>query len=156
MRIQVLFGSQSDERIFNPLVDFLSPLGEVKMTVASTHRDPLKVKEIVTSDEADVYVAGAGLADHLPGVVASLTKKSVFGVAVNGAFGGLDAFLSIVQMPKDIPVMCVTENNIADVYTFLKKISEADTTTLRLNWNRTAKDSYVDEALQMKLKKIKA
>lgn len=148
MKIQVLFGSQNDARVFNPLVDFLSPLGDVKMTVASAHRDPLKVKEIVTSDQADVYVAGAGLAAHLPGVVASLTSKSVFGVAVNGAFGGLDAFLSIVQMPKDIPVMCITENNIADIYTFLKKVARINGDKIYLNWNKNTPDPVVIEAIQ--------
>ncbi|HWU43284.1 MAG TPA: AIR carboxylase family protein, partial [Bdellovibrio sp.] len=92
MKIQVIFGSQSDERVYGPLCRALESVGEVKMEVASAHRHPERVRELVTTSDADVFVAGAGLAAHLPGVVASLTKKPVFGVAVNGAFAGMDAF----------------------------------------------------------------
>lgn len=148
MNIQVLFGSQNDERVFKPLVDSLNPLGAVHMKVASAHRDPALVKQIVTSDEADVFVAGAGLAAHLPGVVASLTKKCVYGVAVNGAFGGLDAFLAIVQMPKDIPVMCVTENNLNQISAYLKRVENFDFKNLHLNWNHEVKNDLVAEAIQ--------
>lgn len=147
MRVQVLFGSASDEKVFNPLVDSLHPLGEVQMNVASAHRDPQLVREIVTSDKADVFIAGAGLAAHLPGVVASLTKKSVFGVAVNGAFGGLDAFLSIAQMPKDIPVMAVTENNLGHISKFLQRLPSLDFKTIRLNWDHQIENALVTEAI---------
>lgn len=147
MKIQILFGSQNDERVFNPLVESLNSLAEVTMTVASAHRHPSKVRDIVVSDQADLFIAGAGLAAHLPGVVASLTSKCVFGIAVNGAFAGLDAFLSIAQMPKDIPVMGLTENNILDLAPFLKKIMAMNFEVLHLNWNRENSDPMFKEAL---------
>lgn len=146
MKIQILFGSQNDERVFNPLVESLKPLADVTMTVASAHRHPSKVRDIVTTDQADLFIAGAGLAAHLPGVVASLTSKCVFGISVNGAFGGLDAFLSIVQMPKDIPVMAVTENNILNIAQFLKKLPQIDFENIHLNWNREIDQSITAEA----------
>lgn len=135
MKIQVLFGSQSDERVYGPLCRSLEEVGSVRMEVASAHRHPARVRELVGSSEADVFVAGAGLAAHLPGVVASLTSKPVFGVAVNGAFGGLDAFLSIAQMPKDIPVMAVMEDHAMQIASFLKRVSRWNRNTLRLSWN---------------------
>lgn len=134
MKIQVLFGSQNDERVFGPLCHQLEKVGEVKFDVASAHRHPDKVREIMTTSPADVFVAGAGLAAHLPGVVASLTKKPVFGVAVNGAFSGLDSFLSIAQMPKDIPVMAVMESHCQQIAEFLTRPHKA-TRSLKLSWN---------------------
>lgn len=141
MKIQVLFGSANDERVYGPLCRSLEKCGTVKMEVASAHRDPDRVHEIVRGGSADLFVAGAGLAAHLPGVVASLTSKPVIGVAVNGAFAGLDAFLSIVQMPRGIPVMAVTEENIlsiADIVNSWKGLSE---NKIYLHWNRNL-ESY--------------
>ncbi|QDK38838.1 AIR carboxylase family protein [Bdellovibrio sp. NC01] len=135
MKIQVIFGSQSDERVYGPLCRSLESLGEVKMEVASAHRNPERVRELVTTSDADVFVTGAGLAAHLPGVVASLTKKPVFGVAVNGAFAGMDAFLSIAQMPKDIPVAGVMENQIEQIGAYLKRANKFDKGTLKISWN---------------------
>lgn len=137
MKIQVLFGSQSDERVYGPMCTSLERVAEIKMDVASAHRHPVKVREIMTTSEANLFIAGAGLAAHLPGVVASLTAKPVVGIAVNGAFGGLDAFMSVVQMPKDIPVMCVTENQVAALPAYLEKIKSWKTeAALKIHWNK--------------------
>lgn len=135
MKIQVLFGSQSDERVYGPLCRTLESLGEVKMDVASAHRHPEKVRQIMTTSEAQVFIAGAGLAAHLPGVVASLTQKPVIGVAVNGAFSGFDAFMSIAQMPKDIPVMAVMETHCQDIKNILEMVKSWDKGSLKLTWN---------------------
>ncbi len=135
MKIQVIFGSQSDERVYGPLCRSLETVGDVKMEVASAHRHPDRVRELVRNSDADVFVAGAGLAAHLPGVVASLTKKPVFGVAVNGAFAGMDAFLSIAQMPKDIPVAGVMENQADKIAGFLNRAKNFNRNKLRLSWN---------------------
>lgn len=141
MKIQVLFGSANDERVYGPLCRSLEKCGEVKMEVASAHRDPQKVHDIVTTCKADVFVAGAGLAAHLPGVVASLTDQPVFGVAVNGAFAGLDSFLSIVQMPRGVPVMAVTEENAGTIADYLLQISQIPRDKMHLHWNRSL-ESY--------------
>jgi 5-(carboxyamino)imidazole ribonucleotide mutase len=149
MKIQVLFGSASDERIYGPLCRSLEKVGVVKMEVASAHRNPDRVREVVKTCGADVFVAGAGLAAHLPGVVASLTEKPVFGVAVNGAFAGLDAFLSIAQMPKGVPVMAVLEekaNSIADLILGWKALSQDK---ILLHWNKNLEDySPIHQAIE--------
>lgn len=140
MKIQVLFGSTSDERVYGPLCQSLEKCGSVQMEVASAHRHPERVREIVTTCGADIFVAGAGLAAHLPGVVASLTSKPVFGVSVNGAFSGLDAFLSVVQMPKGIPVMCVTEENANRISDFIIRWKKFPQDKILLHWNQEAED----------------
>jgi len=82
-----------------------------EMKVASAHRSPERTKEVVTEAERDgaaVFIAAAGMAAHLPGVVASFTTKPVIGVPLSGsALQGFDALLAIVQMPPGIPVATV-------------------------------------------------
>lgn len=141
MKIQVLFGSASDERVYGPLCRSLEKCGTVNMEVASAHRNPERVREIVTTCGADVFVAGAGLAAHLPGVVASLTQKPVFGISVNGAFAGLDAFLSVVQMPKGVPVACVTEENANSIADLLIRWKTLPGDKIHMHWNKNL-ESY--------------
>ncbi|MCJ7817999.1 MAG: phosphoribosylformylglycinamidine cyclo-ligase, partial [Candidatus Thorarchaeota archaeon] len=78
---------------------------------ASAHREPDRVRAIVTNSDAKVMIAIAGLAAALPGVVASYTNKPVIGVPVKVALDGLDALLSIMQMPKGVPVATVGIDN---------------------------------------------
>jgi len=82
-----------------------------EMKVASAHRSPERTKQVIADAERDgaaVFIAGAGMAAHLPGVVASLTTKPVIGVPLGGgALQGLDALLAVVQMPPGIPVATV-------------------------------------------------
>ncbi len=82
-----------------------------EMKVSSAHRSPERTHEIITQAERDgaaVFIAGAGMAAHLPGVVASFTTKPVIGVPLAGsALQGFDALLAIVQMPPGIPVATV-------------------------------------------------
>ena len=74
--------------------------------MASAHRTPARVEELVKGSSADVFIAIAGLSAALPGVVASFTVKPVVGVPVSGAVN-MDALLSVVQMPPGIPVAAV-------------------------------------------------
>ncbi len=148
MKIQVLFGSNSDERIYGPLCSALESGADVKMEVASAHRHPARVHEVVTTCGANVFVAGAGLAAHLPGVVASLTAKPVVGIAVNGAFGGLDAFLSIVQMPKGVPVMAITEENTLSLPQIIHRWKELPKDKIYLHWNKSAETMPLQKALE--------
>lgn len=87
---------------------------EYKAYVLSAHRVPEKLSEVIKSLENDGFeciIAGAGLAAHLPGVIASQTTLPVIGVPINAAIDGLDSLFSIVQMPKNIPVATVGINN---------------------------------------------
>ncbi|GHU75134.1 N5-carboxyaminoimidazole ribonucleotide mutase [Spirochaetia bacterium] len=91
---------------------------EFSAHVVSAHRLPELLRETVEtleSDGVEVIIAGAGLAAHLPGVIASLTQLPVIGVPISsGGLGGLDALLSIVQMPRPIPVATVGVDNAAN------------------------------------------
>ncbi|HEV7921107.1 MAG TPA: 5-(carboxyamino)imidazole ribonucleotide mutase [Thermoanaerobaculia bacterium] len=108
----IVMGSDSDAEVMSQAASALDEL-EVpyEMHVASAHRTPERTKQLI--EEADgngaaVFIAGAGVAAHLPGVVASFTTKPVIGVPLAaGALQGFDALLAIVQMPPGIPVATV-------------------------------------------------
>ncbi len=110
-RVLILSGSKSDEDTANQVMDVLNAFGvPCRYEVASAHRNPDKVETLVKESTADVFIAIAGLSAALPGVVASRTTKPVIGIPVNaqnGAMGGMDALLSIAQMPPNVPVACV-------------------------------------------------
>lgn len=113
MKTLVIFGSKSDEKTYNEIATSLKEKGiEYELRVASAHKTPDLVRQIL-QNEYDVIVAGAGLAAHLPGVVAAEKIVPVLGVACPGAYNGLDAFLSIIQMPPGIPVLQVNAENVA-------------------------------------------
>ena len=108
----VVTGSASDL----PEIEKLKPLLERfglshRIEVASAHRQPARLHRILAEAEqggTEVFIAAAGMAAHLPGVVASLTDKPVIGVPLaSGPLAGFDALLSIVQMPPGVPVATV-------------------------------------------------
>ena len=115
MKVAIFFGSKSDTEIMRGAANCLKEFGiEYKAFVLSAHRVPVKLEETLREVEeqgCQVVIAGAGLAAHLPGVIASQTTMPVIGVPCKGAIEGLDALFSIVQMPKSIPVATVGINN---------------------------------------------
>lgn len=108
-------GSKSDTDVMKGAANALKEFGvDYKAYILSAHRVPEKLAETIEKIEKDgceVIIAGAGLAAHLPGVIASQTTLPVIGVPVKAAVEGMDALLSIVQMPKSIPVATVGINN---------------------------------------------
>ena len=105
-------GSDSDAEVMRQACAALDEAGVAyEMKVASAHRSPERTKQVINDAERDgaaVFIAGAGMAAHLPGVVASFTTKPVIGVPLAGsALQGLDALLAVVQMPPGIPVATV-------------------------------------------------
>ncbi len=115
IEVHVIAGSKSDQRIVEKTTAVLDEHGiKYAVAYASAHIDPDKVKEIAITSSAKVFICIAGLAAALPGVVASHTTKPVIGVPVNAALGGLDSLLSIVQMPKGVPVATVGIDNGAN------------------------------------------
>ena len=115
MQVGIFFGSKSDTEVMRGSANALKEFGiEYKAFVLSAHRVPEKLEETLEEIEAQgcqVIIAGAGLAAHLPGVIASKTILPVIGVPVKAALEGVDALYSIVQMPKSIPVATVGINN---------------------------------------------
>jgi 5-(carboxyamino)imidazole ribonucleotide mutase len=107
--VSILMGSKSDLDVMQPARDALAELGvEHEVRVLSAHRTPDALFAYLADAEArgvEVFIAGAGGAAHLPGVVAAKTIRPVLGVPIpSGHLLGLDALLAIVQMPKGIPV----------------------------------------------------
>ena len=112
--VGIVMGSASDKVVMEHAVETLRGLGVgSEMRVLSAHRTPEALREWVIDAErrgVRVFIAGAGAAAALPGVVASITARPVIGVpliAPNAVANGLDALLSIVQMPRGIPVATV-------------------------------------------------
>ncbi|MCP1661602.1 MAG: 5-(carboxyamino)imidazole ribonucleotide mutase [Methanocalculus sp. MSAO_Arc1] len=107
--VAVIAGSQSDEAIIRKVCATLEEYGiTYDHQVISAHRDPEKLGEYIKASDARLFIGIAGMSAALPGVIASKTKKPVIGVPVSGkVMGGLDALLSIAQMPKGVPVACV-------------------------------------------------
>ena len=104
MKIQIIMGSKSDMPIAEKAEKILKEFTvDYKIDVASAHRTPDRVKELVEKNDADVFIGIAGLAAALPGSIAAHTTKPVIGVPVSGKVN-LDSILSIIQMPPGIPV----------------------------------------------------
>lgn len=111
-RVLILSGSESDKPVVDKIVQVLNAFGiALRYEVASAHRNPEKVDNLVKTSTADVFIAVAGMSAALPGVVAARTTKPVIGVPVNASLDGLDSLLSIAQMPPNVPVACVGIDN---------------------------------------------
>ena len=113
IQVLILMGSDSDAPIMQGAADTLRELGVTyEMTVASAHRSPDRVDRLLAEAAArgvQVFIAGAGAAAHLAGVIAARTTKPVIGVPIDSsALNGLDALLSTVQMPPGVPVATVS------------------------------------------------
>ena len=111
-QVGIIVGSATDQPVMEDTLKTLTDLGvEAELIVASAHRNPKKVQEYVEkapSTGVEVFVAAAGGAAALPGVVASHTTLPVIGVPIaSSELGGVDALYSIVQMPPGIPVATV-------------------------------------------------
>ena len=107
-KIAIVMGSQSDYSIMKDCVKILKSLKiSFDVKIVSAHRTPKRLYEFAKKSESSysVIIAGAGGSAHLPGMIASLTTVPVIGVPVESKkLKGLDSLLSIVQMPKGIPV----------------------------------------------------
>ncbi|ADK31130.1 5-(carboxyamino)imidazole ribonucleotide mutase [Brachyspira pilosicoli] len=116
MKVAIIFGSRSDTDKMKNAALCLKEFGiEYKAFVLSAHRVPEHLEKTIKDIENqnfEVIIAGAGLAAHLPGVIASKTILPVIGVPISASvLDGMDALLSIVQMPKPITVATVGINN---------------------------------------------
>ena len=127
MKAAIVIGSDSDWPIMKPAVETLKKFGvEAEVTVASAHRTPAKVEELATTAPARgvrVFIAAAGGAAHLAGVLASHTTLPVIGVPVNATpLNGMDALLATVQMPSGIPVAAMAINGAKNAALFAVQI----------------------------------
>lgn len=106
--IAVISGSKSDQAVVDRIIARLKENNaSFEHVILSAHRNPKELEEYINESDAAVFIGVAGLSAALPGYIASRTKKPVIGVPVSGKLGGLDALLSIAQMPPGVPVACV-------------------------------------------------
>lgn len=112
--VSIIMGSTSDLKVMEKAAAFFEEMEiPFEMNALSAHRTPSEVEKFAKNAEANglkVIIAGAGMAAHLPGVIASMTPIPVIGVPINASLDGLDALLAIVQMPPGIPVATVGIN----------------------------------------------
>jgi phosphoribosylaminoimidazole carboxylase PurE protein len=130
--VGILIGSESDRERMQPALDELAARGiACELEVRSAHRQPDAVAEYARGARdrgLRVLIAGAGLAAALPGVVAAHTDLPVIGVPLRSSLSvgdGLDALLSIVQMPPGVPVACVGVDNAKNAAVLAARILEA-------------------------------
>jgi 5-(carboxyamino)imidazole ribonucleotide mutase len=111
-KVAVVIGSRSDARAGEEVVSILKEYGVAyDYRVISAHRSPDELDAFIKTTDAEVFIAVAGLSAALPGVIASKTVRPVIGVPMNVKLEGLDAFLSMAQMPPGVPVATVGIDN---------------------------------------------
>ena len=112
--VSIIMGSTSDLKVMEKAAAFFEEMEiPFEMNALSAHRTPEEVEKFTKNAETKglkVIIAGAGMAAHLPGVIASMTSLPVIGVPINASLDGMDALLAIVQMPPGIPVATVGIN----------------------------------------------
>lgn len=124
MKILLILGSKSDNYIAEKILKNSSSLFDINYQTISAHRNPTELEKSLKETSYDYVIAGAGLAAHLPGVIASKTIKPVFGIPIKANFGAMDALLSIQQMPFGVPVITTPPNDDVLVLNFLKIINK--------------------------------
>ncbi len=142
-QVGIIMGSASDSEVMNYCVETLNEHNiSFDIIVASAHRDPDKVRTWVLNAKQrgnKIIIAAAGMAAALPGVVAAYTDLPVIGVPMNSGLNGLDSLLSISQMPRGVPVACMSigKHGAVNAALFAKRILECDHT-------KTTDDDYID------------
>jgi 5-(carboxyamino)imidazole ribonucleotide mutase len=113
-KVSIIMGSTSDLTVMEKAASLLNEFEiPFEINALSAHRTPAEVELFAKNAQRNgiqVIIAAAGMAAHLPGVIASMTTLPVIGVPINASLDGLDALLAIVQMPPGIPVATVGIN----------------------------------------------
>ena len=112
--VSIIMGSTSDLKVMEKAAAFFNEMEiPFEMNALSAHRTPEEVEKFAkgaANRGLKVIISGAGMAAHLPGVIAAMTTLPVIGVPINASLDGMDALLAIVQMPPGIPVATVGIN----------------------------------------------
>jgi 5-(carboxyamino)imidazole ribonucleotide mutase len=145
--VRVIAGSKSDSAYVQKVLDTLDTFNiSYDQYYASAHRTPDTVVNLTKTAENDgvkVIIAMAGMAAHLPGVIAGHTTLPVIGVPLSGsALNGLDALYSVVQMPKGIPVATVAIDGSINAATLAAQIIALSDNDLSNNLKKQRQDYY--------------
>ncbi|MPM63247.1 N5-carboxyaminoimidazole ribonucleotide mutase [bioreactor metagenome] len=149
MKVAIIMGSDSDWPILEPAVKLLADFKiETEVVVASAHRTPDKVHTFAAGAKkrgVKAIIAAAGAAAHLPGVVASFTTLPIIGVPINSTpLNGMDALLSIVQMPSGIPVATMAVNGAKNAAIFAAQILATENNELAERMVQYRKDMALE------------
>ena len=148
--VSIIMGSTSDLPVMEKAAKFLESMEiPFEMNALSAHRTPTEVEDFAKNAKSRglrVIIAGAGMAAALPGVIAASTTIPVIGVPIKGMLDGLDAMLSIIQMPPGIPVATVGVNgaqNAAILATEILALSDNAIAAALENYKSGLKDKIV-------------
>lgn len=155
--VSIIMGSTSDMPVMKKAADFLNDMEiPFEINALSAHRTPAEVEKFAKGAEDNgikVIIAAAGMAAHLPGVIASMTKLPVIGVPINASLDGLDSLLAIVQMPPGIPVATVGINgsqNAAILATQMLALADANIASKLQGFKESLKDKIVKANEELK------
>ncbi len=150
-KVSIIMGSTSDlpvmEKAAEVLNNFCIPF---EMNALSAHRTPAEVEDFAKNAAErgiEVIIAGAGMAAHLPGVIAAMTPVPVIGVPIKSSVEGMDALLAIVQMPPGIPVATVAINgamNAGILAAQILAVGDAELKKKILSYQESLKKKIVD------------
>lgn len=153
MEVLIILGSKHDMPVAEKAMNIFDKLDVIyEITVASAHRTPEWVEDLVKNTDAKVIVAIAGLAAALPGVCASHTTKPVVGVPVSGKLN-MDSILSMLQMPKGVPVGVVGLDNGENAALFASEIlaqSDKDMEKRLVEYRKSMKEKVMADAESLK------
>ncbi|CAD5164855.1 unnamed protein product [Musa acuminata subsp. malaccensis] len=155
--VAIIMGSDSDLPTMKDAAEILKNFGvPYEVTIVSAHRTPERMYSFASSAKErgiQIIIAGAGGAAHLPGMVASLSPLPVIGVPIRASsLDGIDSLLSIVQMPKGIPVATVAIGNAANAALLAVRIlatSDADLWNRVIKYQNELKDTVLAEATKL-------
>ena len=150
-RVSIIMGSTSDLPVMEKAAKVLNDMAiPFEMNALSAHRTPAEVEEFAKGAAGrgiKVIIAGAGMAAHLPGVIAAMTPVPVIGVPINSSLNGMDALLAIAQMPPGIPVATVAINgamNAGILAVQMLAVGDARLRTEMVKFKESLKKKIVD------------
>ena len=160
--VSIIMGSTSDYPVMEKAANFFNDM-EIPFEVhaLSAHRTPDEVEKFAKNADANgikVIIAAAGMAAHLPGVIASMTSLPVIGVPIKSSFDGLDALLAIVQMPPGIPVATVGVNGSLNAAILASQIIAAADPVIKekvMAYKSNLKNKIVKANEELKTKEFK-
>jgi len=160
--VSIIMGSTSDYPVMEKAAKFFNEIGiPFEINALSAHRTPEEVEKFAknaASAGIKVIIAGAGMAAHLPGVIAAMTPIPVIGVPIKASLDGLDSLLAIVQMPPGIPVATVAINGALNAGILAAQMiatNDSDIFEKTVNYKENLKDKIVKANKELSSKEFK-